>query len=302
MARGPWGVFPTTGEPPRGLLDLADEVETDGGTVLGLYQEPVGHAWQIFALLPMGQVHPTPYQRDLSPTHAKRLKEVIKRLDRFIDPVVVVRHGPGEYWTPNGNHRRDALHKLKAKHIPVILIPEAEVAFQILALNTEKAHNLKEKSLEVIRMFRGLREEAPRSAEEDFAFQFEEPYFITLGLLYEKAPRFSGSVHAPILRRVDGFLKQALLKAYEERERRAGMVEAADKLLTDVVARLKRRGVTHPYIKNFVMARVNPLTRARKTLPSFDQALTKVHAGLEAFDVDRIRSEDIARAAGGVPA
>ena len=163
MARGPWGVFPTTGQPPRGVLDLAHEVESDGGTVLGLYQEPVGHAWQLFALLPLSQVQPTPYQRDLSPTHAKRLKEVIKRLDRFIDPVVVVRHGPREYWTPNGNHRRDALHKLKAKHIPVILIPEAEVAFQILALNTEKAHNLKEKSLEVIRMFRGLMDE--RAAE-----------------------------------------------------------------------------------------------------------------------------------------
>jgi len=299
MERGQWGVFPATGQPPRAVLDLAGDVEADGGSVLGLYQEPVGQAWQLFVLLPMNQVQPTPYQRDLSPTHAKRLKDVIKRLDRFVDPVVVVRHGPAEYWTPNGNHRRDALQKLKAKHIPAILILEPEVAFQILALNTEKAHNLKEKSLEVIRMFRGLLDEAPRSAEEDFAFQFEEPCFITLGLLYEKTPRFSGSVHAPILRRVDRFLKQAMPKAYQEREHRAEMVAVADKLLTDVVGRLKRRGIVHPYIKNFVMARVNPLTRARKTLPSFDQALEKLQAGLEAFDVDKIRSEDIARAAIG---
>jgi ParB family transcriptional regulator, chromosome partitioning protein len=297
MERGQWGVFPVTGQPPRAVLDLASDVEADGGSVLGLYQEPVGRAWQLFVLLPMNQVQPTPYQRDLSPTHAKRLKDVIKRLNRFVDPVVVVRHGPAEYWTPNGNHRRDALQKLKAKHIPAILIPELEVAFQILALNTEKAHNLKEKSLEVIRMFRGVMEEAPRSAEEDFAFQFEQPCFITLGLLYEKAPRFSGSVHAPILRRVDRFLKQAMPKAYQERERRAEMVAVADRLLTDVVGRLKRRGIVHPYVKNFVMARVNPLTRARKTLPSFDQALAKVQAALEAFDVDKIRSEDIARAA-----
>jgi ParB family chromosome partitioning protein len=210
---------------------------------------------------------------------------------------VAVRHGPGEYWTPNGNHRRDALQKLKAKHVPAIVIAEPEVAFQILALNTEKAHNLKEKSLEVIRMFRGLMEETPRGTEEDFAFQFEEAHFITLGLLYEQAPRFSGSVHAPILRRVDAFLKQTLPKAYGERERRAEMVGTADRLLTDVVTRLKRRGIVHPYVKNFVMARVNPLTRARKTVPSFDQALTKLHAALEAFDVDKIRNEDIARAA-----
>jgi len=292
-----WGIFPEKGEPPRAVLTLAGEVEGDGGGVLALYREPVGQAWQLFALLPLEQVQPTPYQRDLSEAHAKRLREVIRKLDRFIDPIVAVRHGPGEYWTPNGSHRLDALRKLKAKHIPAILIPEPEVAFQILALNTEKAHNLKEKSLEVIRMFRGLAEAQPRKAEEDFAFQFEEAHFITLGLLYEKYPRFSGSVHAPVLRRVDKFLKQPLPKAYEERRRRAGMVETADKLLTDVAARLKKRGIAHPYVKNFVMARCSPLTRARKSMPGFDQTWEKIQAALEQFDVDRIRTEDIARAA-----
>ena len=297
MAHERWGIFPEAEPPPPAVAQLAGDVEADGGAVLALYREPVGHAWQIFALLPLAQVQPTPYQRDLSATHAKRLREVIKKLDRFIDPVVVIRHGPGEYWTPNGNHRRDALQKLKAKHIPVILIPEPEVAFQILALNTEKAHNLKEKSLEVIRMFRGLMEDGTRKAEEDFAFQFEEPHFVTLGLLYEKFPRFSGSVHAPILRRVDTFLKHELTKAYQERQRRADLVERADGLLGQVVARLKKRGIVHPYVKNFVMARVNPLTRARKTLPSFDQTWDKVQASLEQFDVDAVRTEDIARSA-----
>ena len=302
MAHERWGIFPGAEPPPPAVAQLAGDVEADGGAVLALYREPVGHAWQIFALLPLAQVQPTPYQRDLSATHAKRLREVIKKLDRFIDPVVVIRHGPGEYWTPNGNHRRDALQKLKAKHIPVILIPEPEVAFQILALNTEKAHNLKEKSLEVIRMFRGLMEDGTRKAEEDFAFQFEEPHFVTLGLLYEKFPRFSGSVHAPILRRVDTFLKHELTKAYQERQRRADLVERADGLLGQVVARLKKRGIVHPYVKNFVMARVNPLTRARKTLPSFDQTWDKVQASLEQFDVDAVRTEDIARAAVASPA
>ncbi len=296
MSGETWGIFPREGKPPETVLALARAVEEDGGATLALYQEPVGEDWQLFALLPVGLVQPTPYQRDLSPTHAKRLREVIRKLDRFIDPVVAVRQAPGEYWTPNGNHRRDALQKLKAKWIPVILIPEREVAFQILALNTEKTHNLKEKSLEVIRMFRGLRETTPRRNEEDYAFQFEEAYFITLGLLYEKYPRFSGSVHAPILRRVDRFLKDTLPKAYENREHRAGMVEAADRLLAGVVTRLKRRGIVHPYVKNFVMARCNPLTRARKTVPGFDQTWEKVQAALETFDVDKIRTEDIARA------
>ncbi len=129
----------------------------------------------------MDKVEPTPYQRDLSPTHVKRLHEVVKKIDRFVDPIVVMRGEPGVYWTPNGNHRRTVLEKLKATMIPAILVPEPEVAFQILALNTEKAHNLKEKSLEVIRMYRGLLEEEPRGDEERYAFQFESPHFITLG-------------------------------------------------------------------------------------------------------------------------
>ena len=301
MPNEPWGVFPADEQPPHGVRTLAREVEDDGGAVLGIYREPVGGGWHIMALLPLAQVQATPYQRDLSPSHAKRLREVIKKLNRFVDPIVAVRHGPRAYWTPNGNHRRDALQKLKAQHIPVILIPDERVAFQILALNTEKAHNLKEKSLEVIRMVRALREAEPTSTEEDFAFQLEEAYFITLGLLYEQHPRFAGSVYAPVLRRVDRFLAQPLTKAYEARVRRAEAVERADVLLSQVAARLKRRGITHPYVKNFVMARVNPLARARKSVPTFDQTWERIEAGLERFDVEKIRPEDVTRAAAAPP-
>ena len=197
-------------EPPKAVSALAEQVDKDGGHVLAVYQEPVGDRWQIFVLLPRERVEPTPYQRDLSPTHSKRLTDVVKRIDRFVDPIVAVSPKPGVYWTPNGHHRLSALSKLKAKLVPAILIPEAEVAYQILALNTEKAHNLKEKSLEVIRMYRGLMEEYPKSSEEDFSFQFEAPHFITLGLLYEENRRFAGGAFAPILKRVDKFLKGKL--------------------------------------------------------------------------------------------
>lgn len=296
MARG-WATYPAEAEPPREVLRLAEQVDVDGGAALALYQEPVGQAWQIFALLPLSKVEPTPYQRDLSKPHAERLREVIKKLDRFVDPVVAVAAGDGRYWTPNGNHRRAALEKLKAKFIPAILIPEAEVAFQILALNTEKAHNLREKSLEVIRMYRGLREQEGGKTEEAFAFQFEAPHYITLGLLYEQKPRFAGGVFAPMLKRVDRFLKVGLAKAYAEREGRAARVEEADRVLDDVVKRIKRRGIAHPYVKNFVLARCNPLTRARKSVPPFEQTFEKLTAALGRFDPEKLRLEDIARAA-----
>jgi ParB family chromosome partitioning protein len=291
-----WRVHPDE-EPSRQVQALADQVERDGGTVLAIYQEPVGDHWQIFALLPMDKVEPTPYQRDLSPTHAKKLQEVVKKIDRFVDPVVVMSPRPGVYWTPNGNHRRVVLGKLKAKVIPAILVPEAEVAFQILALNTEKAHNLKEKSLEVIRMYRGLVDEAPSEGEEGYAFQFESAHFITLGLLYEQNKRFAGGAFAPILRRVDKFLKGHFPKTLKEREERAALVREADEALVGAVARIKKRGISHPYVKNFVLARTTPLTRQRKTLPGFEQTFRKLVDNIEAFDVSKVRYEDIQRSA-----
>ena len=293
----PYGQHPDDKTPPKPVLELAEQVASDGGHVLAIYREPVGGHWQIFCLLPIDSVAPTPYQRDLSPTHAKRLTEVVKRIDRFVDPIVVVSPKPGVYWTPNGHHRRTALEKLKAEWVPGILVPEPEVAYQILALNTEKAHNLKEKSLEVIRMYRGLAREEPEAGEDDYAFQFESPHFITLGLLYDARPRFAGGAFAPLLRRVDKFLKAPLPKAYTERERRAELVRAADDALAEVVAKIKKRGVNHPYVKNYVLARTTPLSRARKTLPSFEQTFERLRENLEAFDPAKVRMDEIARSA-----
>src|SRR2546427_4863037 len=161
------------GEPSAKAQALAAQVERDGGTTLALYQEPLGDHWQIFCLLPRERVEASPYQRDLSPTHVKRLTETIKRLDRFVDPIVVISPKPGVYWTPNGNHRRAVLDKLRVEWVPAILVVEPEMVFEVLPLNVEKAHNLKEKSLEVIRMYRALAKDEPASTEERWQPQFE---------------------------------------------------------------------------------------------------------------------------------
>ena len=291
-----WTVFPERA-PSAAATALAAQVERDGGHVLAVYQEPVGDHWQVFCVLPRERVEASPYQRDVSPTHVKRLTEAVKRLDRFVDPIVAVSPRAGVYWTPNGNHRRVALEKLKAEWVPVILMVEPEVAFEVLPLNTEKAHNLKEKALEVIRMYRGLVEEQPSSTEEDWARQFESPHFITLGLLYEENKRFAGGAFAPIVRRVDKFLKLSLRKGLEEREERAGLVRAADETLAAVVAKVKKRGINHPYVKNYLLARTTPLTKARKTLPSFEQTFKKLRDNLEEFDVAKVRYDEIQRSA-----
>ncbi len=285
------------GTPSQQAQQLASQVERDGGRVLAIYQEPVGEHWQIFCLLPRERCEASPYQRDLSPTHVKRLSETVKRLDRFVDPIVAVSPRPGVYWTPNGNHRRAVLDRLKADLVPAILVVEREMLFEVLPLNVEKAHNLKEKSLEVIRMYRALVREEAGTTEEAWAAQFESAHFVTLGLLYEENKRFAGGAFAPILRRVDKFLKLTLPKGLEERKERADLVRAADEALGDAVQKIKKRGINHPYVKNYLLARTTPLTRARKALPPFDQTLRKLRENLKEFDVTKVRYDEIQRSA-----
>src|SRR6266542_2983941 len=202
---------------------LAERITDDGGAVLGTYREPFGGTPAVFAALPIDRVEPTPYQRDPSLPHVKRLMHVIETLGRFLDPMIVVPADDG-YLTPNGNHRLQAMRKLGAKSVVALVVPDRDVAFKILALNTEKAHNLKEKSLETIRMLRALADERTTSTEREFAFEFDQPAFLTLGAAYEQRPRLSGGAYHPVLRRIDDFLDERLPKALKERMRRAELI------------------------------------------------------------------------------
>src|SRR5687768_4308470 len=234
---------------------LGDQVEADGGVVLAAYREPFGGTPVLLSSLPIDRVEPTPFQRDPSQPHVKRLMNVIETLGRFLDPIVAIRQDDA-YWTPNGNHRLQALRKLGAKTVIALLVPDADVAFKILALNTEKAHNLKEKSLETIRMERALAERGGAQLEREFAFEFDQPAFLTLGAAYDKRPRLSGGAYQPVLRRIEDFLDERLAKALVERERRASKLLAIDDEVSRVVQKLKGRGFTSPYLRPFVVARV----------------------------------------------
>jgi len=291
------GLSPAETRTNTGAADaLAPLVERDGGAVLGAYRDPFGGKPVLIVSLPIDRVEPTPYQRDPSDPHVKRLMTVIETLDRFLDPLIVVRHDD-RYWTPNGNHRLQAMRRLGAKAIVALLIPDAEVAYQILALNTEKSHNLREKSLEVIRMARALADDT-REPEEAFAFQFEEAAFLTLGAAYESRPRLSGAVYRSVLRRIDEFLGKPLPRAVAERERRARLVLAIDDRVTTIVDKLKSRGLTSPYLRPFVVARINPIRFSKATSFDFDEVMQKMSASAGKFNLDRVKPEDVTRAAG----
>ena len=292
--------------PPGEVAELHRTIEADGGKVLSVYREPYGGRWVVMAALPIEQVEPTPYQRNLSDTHVRKLEGVIGKIGRFLDPIIAVRttkaaEGSAKYWTPNGHHRLSAMRTLGAKSIVSIVVPEAAAAYQILALNTEKAHNLREKALEVIRMYKELAR-LDDVTEETYALEFEEPALITLGLCYEERPRFSGGAYHPVLKRVDEFLKQPLRSALEVRGKRAKTVLALDDLVVQQVEALKARGMTSPYLKSFVVARVNPIRFRPKEAPplSFEETLDRMTKAAAKFDPAKIKIDDLAQS-GGAP-
>ncbi len=281
------------------LDQLAAQVEEDGGAVLGRYRDPFGAEPVLLVALPVERVEPTPYQRDPSDAHVKRLMSVIEKIGRFLDPIIIVRED-GQYYTPNGNHRLQALKKLGVKTVSALLVPDPRVAFRILALNTEKAHNLREKSLETIRMARALAKTSDQT-EDTFAFEFEQPAFLTLGICYEERPRFSGGAYQSILRRADGFLDQQMSKALRERERRGKKVLRLDDAVSAAVEKLKSKGLTSPYLKPFVVSRVNYTRFSKATTFDFDETLDKIIASAQKFNVDRVKQEDVVRAGGAPP-
>ena len=286
-------------KPPAATVALAEKVADDGGVVIGSYRDPLGGAWQLIVALPIDKVEPTPFQRNLSEAHLKRLVNRIEEVGRFLDPIIAVRRDDGTYWTPNGNHRLHALRELGARSIVALLVPEAELAYKILALNTEKAHNLREKAMEVIRMARDLAANAPGS-EKDYESVFEEAPLLTLGVCYEKNGRFSGGVYRPVLTRVDEFLGAKLPKALEIREQRAAQLIELDEAVVAAVAKLKDRGFESPYLKNFVVARINFLRFVKGDPPEFEAALEKLTASAKKIDASKVNAAQLATA-GGAP-
>lgn len=283
-----------------GLADLQAGITADGGQPLAAYRDPLGGHGVVLAALPLEKVEPTPYQRDRSDTHVKKLANAMERVDRFLDPVISVRKD-GKYWTPNGNHRLGAMKLLGMKTVVSLVLPDEDVAYQILALNTEKAHNLKERSLEVIRMYRGL-VGAKGGKELACAPMFEEPHFATFGAAYEKRPRYSAGAYSSVVKRLEAFMDVDLEEGLKIREARADLLLEFDDAVVEVVAALKAKGFDSPYLKNYVVARVNFLRFKKDTSDlDFTETIQKLIASAKKIDAGSVKKEDLAKM-GGAPA
>ncbi len=287
------------------ISDVVALVRSAGGAPIGAYREPLGARPLLIASLPLGALQPTPFQRDLSPTHAKRLAVKIEETAAFLDPLIVVRGEDGRFWTPNGRHRLAAGKVLGLKQITVLISPDETLAYRILALNTEKAHNLRDRSLEVIRMARSLAKRHPTSKETAYATEFESAELLTLGIVYEKSSRFAGGAYSAFLKKVDRFSERTLGASLRERDGFASRLLDIDVQAKRVIATLQSRGFKSPYLRNYVVARINPVRfhKAKKgdTKPPMPiaQALTRMASAVKNFKVDSVSNSDLAWVAVG---
>jgi ParB family chromosome partitioning protein len=291
------------GKGGKELDALTTKIEEAGGALLGAYRDPLGGNCLALAALPLETVAPTPFQRDLSDTHAKRLAEAIDQVGAFLDPIIAVptdrADGAVRFWTPNGYHRFSALKQLGAKTITALISPDEKLAYRILALNTEKAHNVKERCLEAVRMAVGLAELAPKTPEKTYAVELQEPQFVTLGFAYEEKPRFAGGAYAPALKPSEAFLDEPITKALEERKTRAKRLLAIDQRVGEIIDQLKKRGFDSPYLRNFVVARIRPFRPPGKPAPDIEALLDHMEKAAAKFNLDRVKGEDVAKTAGG---
>lgn len=285
---------------PPEAKEAEQRVIDSGGHIVGSYCDPLGKNPLLMTVLPIDSVEPTPFQRDLSDTHHKRLADVIHKTGLFLDPLIAVTAPEKGFWTPNGRHRLEAMRRLGARSIVALVVPKREIAWQILALNTEKAHNLREKSLEVIRIYRGLIDEDAKRAESGFTFYLEEASLVTLGVCYERNGKFAGGAYNSIVKRLEEFSDAPLSQAIKVHEKHADLLMDLDEKVAAVIAKLKERGFVSPYLRAFVVARINPLRWMQGEPPPLEEVLKTMRERAAKFNVEKVKQEDIV-ATGGAP-
>src|SRR6266436_5419508 len=242
--------------------EAAEAVEKAGGCVVGLYKEPLGGHQTLLSILPLDKIEPTPFQRDLSDAHHKRLADVISKTGRFLDPVITVVAPGGGFWTPNGRHRLEAMRRLGAKSITALVVEDGS------------------------------------RPESRFVFYLDQAALVTLGVCYERVTRFGGGAYHPILRRLEDFSDDPLRSALKPHEKRASMVLDLEEKVAAVVKKLKERGLVSPYLRSFVVARINPLRWIQGDVPPLEDVLKPMRERVAKFNIEKIKPQDLAGAAG----
>lgn len=107
-------------------------------------------------------------------------------------------------------------------------------------------------------------------------------------------------MYHPILRRLESFTDEPLRNSLKQHEKNAKSVLDLEEKVAAVVKKLKERGLVSPYLRSFVVARINPLRWIKGEPPELEDLLQTMRERAAKFNVDKIRSQDLA-GAGGPP-
>jgi ParB family chromosome partitioning protein len=156
-------------------------------------------------------------------------------------------------------------------------------------------------------MARNLAKREPRAKESDYAAQFEAPEFLTLGILYVEDAKFAGGAYGPFLKKVDRFSDRTLPVSLREREGYAARLKGIDADVRKIVKALEARGFKSPYLRTYVVARINPVRFHRikpgdkKPPMPLAEALTRMAAAARRFDPKSVKPGDLALVAALAP-
>jgi ParB family chromosome partitioning protein len=119
-----------------------------------------------------------------------------------------------------------------------------------------------------------------------------------MGICYERNGKFAGGAYNPIVRRLKKFSDEPLSKALKEHEKHADMLMELDERIAAVIAKLKARGFVSPYLRAFVVARINPLRWIQGDPPPLEDVLKTMRDRAAKFNTEKVKQEDLAGAGG----
>lgn len=246
---------------------------------VGEIKEPLYGYIQEVVVEPIENVKVIEIQRKPSQYHIRRLALSIKKIG-FITPPIAIK-GDNSYIIVDGQHRFLAAKELGIKEIPLIVIPE-KYAHDLMELNVEKQMSLREKSYVALNVYRMYLTETPHITEDDVKIldSIEYPYFITLGIAYEKDQRLFGSAYESLLRRLDKFLSLPINIAVKKREEKANIILETDILTKRAVEKIKEIGISHPFLHKEIVSYCNPIGRKRKVSENLEEVFTKLKENL----------------------
>ena len=118
--------------------------------------------------------------------------------------------------------------------------------------------------------------------------------------MYEDNPRFGGGAYSPLLKKVDRFVERTLPVSLRQREGYAARIAEIDAEVKRIIDALQARGFKSPYLRNYVVARINPVRfhRAKKneTAPPMPigEALTRMAVAAKKFNLSSVSRGDLA--------